>query len=178
MRFVHRLSSTPYAPMPWCFNCILVTMILLVSANGAPVLARRFLKHRYAYPLDAGYQLSDGHRLFGRSKTWRGLLASVIVVSIVAILLGFNPIMGGLFALLTMLGDLFASFCKRRLGKTESSRARGFDTVPESFLPAWALQEALSLSYPDIGLIVLLFFMLEEFVSPVLYKWHIRQRPY
>lgn len=153
-------------------------MTLLVSANGTPVLVRTFLKHRYAYPLDAGYRLSDGHRLFGRSKTWRGLLASVIVVSIVAMLLGLSPITGGLFALLTMLGDLFASFCKRRLGKTESSRARGFDTVPESLLPTWALQQALALSYLDIGLVVCLFFLLEEFVSPLLYKWHIRQRPY
>jgi CDP-2,3-bis-(O-geranylgeranyl)-sn-glycerol synthase len=101
-----------------------------------------------------------------------------MVASLMALLLGIAPIIGVWFALLTMLGDLFASFCKRRLGKQESSRSRGLDTVPESLLPAWVLKESLMLSYVDIALIVLLFFLIEEFISPILYKWHIRQRPY
>lgn len=164
--------------MVWCFYCVLVTMVLLVSANGAPVLARKLLKQHGVYPVDCGFNCPDGHRLFGRSKTWRGLFASIVSVSLVAMLLGIEPIIGGLFAFLTMLGDLFASFCKRRLGKVESSRARGLDTIPESLLPTWILQQPLSLSSLDIALIVLLFFLLEEFISPLLYKWHIRQRPY
>ncbi len=164
--------------MHGCFNCILVALILLISANGAPVLARKFLNHRYSWPIDGGLKLSDGRPLFGRSKTWRGLLISVFSVSVVAILLDVSPVIGALFAALTMLGDLFASFCKRRLGKAESSRARGLDTVPESLLPTWALQGPLALSNLDIALIVMLFFMLEEFISPLLYQWHIRQRPY
>lgn len=142
------------------------------------MLARTFLKHHYAYPLDGGYKLADGHRLFGRSKTWRGLLVSVASVSIIAMMLGLTPMLGVWFALLTMLGDLLASFCKRRLGKTESSRARGFDTLPESLLPTWVLQEALRLGTLEIALVVVTFFLIEEFISPLLYKWHIRQRPY
>ncbi len=164
--------------IPWCFDCIVVATILLLSANGAPVLARKFLKHRHAYPVDCGFKCPDGHRLFGHSKTWRGLLASMAGTGIAAVFLRINPATGVLFALFAMLGDLLASFCKRRLGKAESSRARGLDTVPESLLPAWALQAPLTLSYVDIGLLVLLFFLLEEFISPLLYKWHIRQRPY
>jgi CDP-diglyceride synthetase len=164
--------------MPWCFNCILVTMLLLLSANGAPVLTRTFLKHRYVYPVDGGLKWSDGHRLLGRSKTWRGILSAVMAANLMALLLGIAPLIGVWFALLTMLGDLFASFCKRRLGKQESSRSRGLDTVPESLLPASMLKESLLLSYVDIALIVLLFFLIEEFISPILYKWHIRQRPY
>jgi CDP-2,3-bis-(O-geranylgeranyl)-sn-glycerol synthase len=143
-------------------------MLLLLSANGAPVLTRTFLKHRYVYPVDAGF----------KSKTWRGILSAVMAASIMALLLGIAPLIGVWFALLTMLGDLLASFCKRRLGKQESSRARGLDTVPESLLPAWVLKESLLLSYVDIALIMLLFFLIEEFISPILYKWHIRQRPY
>ncbi|MGZ4959488.1 MAG: hypothetical protein ACXV7J_09555 [Methylomonas sp.] len=83
-----------------------------------------------------------------------------------------------MFAALAMTGDLLASFCKRRMGKAESSRARGFDTVSESLLPLWALKGPLALGGADIILVVGLFFLMEEFMSPLLYKWHIRQRPY
>lgn len=164
--------------MSWCFPCIFVALILLVSANGAPVLTRKLLRYRYAWPVDCGLNLNDGRPLFGNAKTWRGLLASVCLTAVIAWLLGLPPSLGALFAVLAMMGDLLASFCKRRIGKEESSRARGLDTVPESLLPVWALKGPLALSDVDIILIVGLFFLMEEFVSPLLYKWHIRQRPY
>lgn len=164
--------------MSWCVPCILNALILLVSANGAPILARKLLTYRYAFPLDCGLNLRDGSPLFGNAKTWRGLLASIFLTMGMARLLGLDPFLGGAFALLSMLGDLLASYCKRRLGKIESSRARGFDTLPESLLPVWALKGSLALSGLDIILIVGLFFLMEEFVSPLLYKWHIRWRPY
>lgn len=164
--------------MSWCFICIVMTLILLVSANAAPILARNIFRQHYACQLDAGFKLNDGRPLLGRSKTWRGLVCSICCVAVVAGLLGFSPVLGGLFGLLSMLGDLFASFCKRRLGKTESSRARGFDTLPESLLPVWVFSDQLGLSVLDIVLVVVLFFLMEEFISPLLYKWHIRNRPY
>lgn len=164
--------------MSWCFICIAVALILLISANAAPILARNVFRQRFACPLDAGLKLNDGRPLFGQSKTWRGLVCSIFCVTVVAGLLGFEPVMGCLFGMLSMLGDLFASFCKRRLGKTASSRARGLDTLPESLLPAWVLSDPLGLSTLDIVLVIVLFFLIEEFVSPLLYKWHLRQRPY
>ncbi|MBE0437250.1 MAG: hypothetical protein IBX56_15770 [Methylomicrobium sp.] len=60
----------------------------------------------------------------------------------------------------------------------ESSRARGLDTIPESLLPAVLLKSQLALNGLDIAAVVLLFFTIEEFVSPVLYRLHIRKRPY
>ncbi|MDD1608305.1 MAG: CDP-archaeol synthase, partial [Methylococcaceae bacterium] len=71
-----------------------------------------------------------------------------------------------------------ASFVKRRRGKVESSRARGLDTVPESLLPLLFLKDSLALGFIDILLVVGFFFLCEEFISPILYKWHIRNRPY
>ncbi|MDD1622746.1 MAG: CDP-archaeol synthase [Methylococcaceae bacterium] len=161
-----------------CFPCIFITLILLVSANGAPILARKLLRYRYAFPVDCGFNLRDGRPLFGNAKTWRGLLASICLTTVMAWLLDLAPFLGGMFAMLSMTGDLLASYCKRRLGKVESSRARGFDTLPESLLPVWVLKGSLALSGLDIILIVGLFFLMEEFVSPLLYKWHIRLRPY
>jgi CDP-2,3-bis-(O-geranylgeranyl)-sn-glycerol synthase len=164
--------------MAWCFPCVFDAVILLVSANGAPILARKALRDRYAWPVDCGVKLRDGRPVFGNSKTWRGVVAAVGLTMTVAWFLGLDFLLGGLFAALAMMGDLSASFCKRRMGKVESSRDRALDTVPESLLPVWVLKNSLHLTGVDIILVVGLFFLLEELVSPLLCKWHIRRRPY
>ena len=161
-----------------CWYCIFQALLLLIAANGAPVIAGKILGDRLARPVDNGLKLSDGYRLFGDSKTWRGLFSAVLFSTAVAILLGIPPLTGVLFGTLTMTGDLLASFIKRRRGNVESSRARGLDTVPESLLPLCLLKEPLALNLIDIVLIAGLFFLIEEFVSPVLFRLHIRNQPY
>jgi hypothetical protein len=164
--------------MSLCWYCLSQGLLLLLVANGAPVISNTLLGKRLARPIDNGLVLNDGHRLFGNKKTWRGLLSAVLLTTAVAILLELEPLTGLLFGILTMTGDLLASFIKRRLGKIESSRARGLDTVPESLLPLLLLKEPLALSFIDTLLIAGLFFLCEEFISPILYRWHIRNRPY
>ena len=161
-----------------CWYCIFQALVLLIAANGAPVITGKVLGNRLARPMDNGLNLSDGYRLFGNSKTWRGLFSAVFFTTAVAILFGIQPLTGVLFGTLTMTGDLLASFIKRRRGNVESSRARGLDTVPESLLPLCLLKDSLALNLIDITLIVGLFFLIEEFVSPVLYRLHIRNQPY
>lgn len=157
---------------------IVQALILLLVANGAPVLMNNLLGCRYAWPVDNGLKLADGRSLFGNAKTWRGLGAAAGMAGVAAILLGIEARVGILFGGLAMTGDLLSSFIKRRLGREESTRARGLDTVPESLLPVWLLRESLGLGFIDIVLIIGLFFMAEEWLSPLLYKWHIRKRPY
>jgi CDP-2,3-bis-(O-geranylgeranyl)-sn-glycerol synthase len=164
--------------MSLCVYCLFQALILLVVANGAPVIVGKVLGDRWARPIDNGLNLSDGHRLFGDSKTWRGLFSSVFFTTAMAQLFGIHPLIGVWFGMLSMTGDILASFVKRRLGKVESSRARGLDTVPESLLPLCLLTEPLALNFMDITLIVAGFFLMEEFVSPVLYRLNIRNRPY
>jgi CDP-diglyceride synthetase len=161
-----------------CWYCIFQALVLLIAANGAPVITGKVLGNRLARPIDNGLKLGDGYRLFGNSKTWRGFFSAVLVTTAVAILYGLEPFTGGMFGVLTVLGDLLASFIKRRLGNVESSRARGLDTVPESLLPVLLLKDMLGLSLIEIVLIVGLFFLCEEFFSPVLYRLHIRDQPY
>jgi len=161
-----------------CWYCIFLALLLLNVANGAPVITGKVLGNRLARPMDNGLKLSDGYRLFGNTKTWRGLFSAVFFTTVVAILCGLEPLTGVLFGMLTMTGDLLASFIKRRLGNVESSRARGLDTVPESLLPLLLLKDSLALNFIEIILVVGLFFLCEEFVSPVLYKLHIRNQPY
>ncbi len=147
-----------------CWYCIFQAFVLLIAANGAPVIITKLLGNRLARPIDNGLVLGDGYRLFGNSKTWRGLFSALVFCAAAAILLGLQPVTGILFGALTMIGDLLTSFIKRRLGNVESSRAIALDTVLESLT--------------DVALIAVLFFLCEEFVSPVLYRLNIRNQPY
>ncbi|MEF3074038.1 CDP-archaeol synthase [Methylobacter sp. Wu1] len=161
-----------------CLNCISQTVLLLLAANGAPVLARHWLKDRFSLPVDMGLKLGDGRALFGSSKTWRGIIASINLTSLVAMVLGMSALEGAVFSLAAMSGDLLASFIKRRQGHAESSRVRCIDTIPESIMPALVLHEQLGLSVTDILAVAFTFFLLDVFLSPVLYRLHIKNRPY
>ena len=164
--------------MTLCLTCILQVLILLVFANGAPVLANRLFNQRWNRPVDGGFKWNDGRPLLGIAKTWRGLVSAVVFTVLVARLLGLSLVIGASFGILAMIGDMAASFIKRRLGLAESSRSRGLDTIPESLLPVLLLNDRLGTGWLDMGLIVVLFFLLEEWVSPILYRLHIRKRPY
>lgn len=157
---------------------MLQALILLVVANGAPVITRDLTGTWFDWPVDLGLILADGQPLLGDSKTWRGLLVAVISGAIVAGWIGLSAKQGALFALLVMVGDLFASFTKRRLRLAPSSRSRGLDVIPESLLPAAVMKTELGLNMIDIGLVVMGFFLIEVYLSPILYRWHIRKRPY
>ena len=77
-----------------------------------------------------------------------------------------------------MAGDLFSSFVKRRMKRPPSSRATGLDQIPESVLPLLVSRQLLSLTLPDIAVIVSVFVIGEMLLSRVLYAWHVRDRPY
>jgi CDP-2,3-bis-(O-geranylgeranyl)-sn-glycerol synthase len=153
-------------------------LLLLITANGAPILARWLLRHRFYRPLDGGMNLSDGRPLLGPSKTWRGLIASLLLTSLMAWLLGLSLGFGVLFGLLAMSGDLLTSFIKRRFGMKVSSMAPGFDYLLESLLPVMVLAVSLELRFSDALVIIVLFMVLALFLSRLLFWLGIRKRPY
>ncbi|MDX1710413.1 MAG: CDP-archaeol synthase [Rhodovibrionaceae bacterium] len=158
---------------------ILVKMMaLLTAANGTPVIAKRLLGQRFATPLDFGAVMPDGQRLFGQSKTLRGLALAVAATALLAWAIGYSASAGALFGGLSMLGDLTSSFIKRRLGKRSSSRAMLLDQIPESLFPLLALAGAFGLSALDITVTVGLFTLASIFGSRVLFRLGIRDRPY
>lgn len=160
------------------YMLIAQVLLLLVTANGAPILARRLLKRHLYKPLDAGFKLADGQPLLGPAKTWRGLIAALLLTSLLAPLLGLPLWLGFLFGLLTMVGDLLTSFVKRRLGMQASSRAVGFDYLLESLLPVAVLFVPLGLVVFDAIVICVLFLVLALLLSRILYRLGIRKRPY
>jgi CDP-2,3-bis-(O-geranylgeranyl)-sn-glycerol synthase len=153
-------------------------LLLLLTANGAPILARQALNGRFELPLDGGRRFFDGRPLLGPTKSWRGLIAAVALCTLLAQLLGMAWWLGALFGLYCMLGDALASFTKRRLAIAPRGRAVGLDQIPEALLPLWLLREALALDGAGVAILVILFMLLEMLISPLLYRWHIRLRPY
>lgn len=125
------------------------------------MLAALWLRRRAAWPIDGGRVLPDGQRLFGASKTWRGLLAALLATAVAAVALGRGAAFGVEFAALAMAGDLGTSFVKRRLRKPSGANVPGLDQLPEALLPLWLLGPGLGL---DLGAAVLTagaFFVLD-----------------
>ena len=59
-------------------------LILLVLANGAPIVARHLLGDCCAWPVDGGMRTPGGQPILGPSKTLRGLLAAMLLTTAVA----------------------------------------------------------------------------------------------
>ncbi len=153
-------------------------VFLLGIANGAPILAHGLCGDRWRHPVDGGARFLDGRPLFGRSKTVRGLLAAILATGFAAAAIGLSVEVGVLLGSMAMLGDLGSSFIKRRMGLAPSRRAPGLDQIPEALLPALAAMPHMDLGPIDVAAAVLLFFVLEVGISPLLFRLRIRGRPY
>lgn len=159
-------------------SLILKLLALLTVANGTPVIATWLLHTRGACPIDCGVRWIDRQPLFGSSKTVRGVLLSLLSTSTAAPLIGLSWRIGFVIASLAMAGDLLSSFIKRRLRLPSGSRVTGLDQIPESVVPLLACSDALALTAMDIAVVVAIFFVGEIVVSRLLYRVHVRDRPY
>jgi CDP-2,3-bis-(O-geranylgeranyl)-sn-glycerol synthase len=157
---------------------VLQLLMLLMLANGTPVIAKKMFGGRYSYPLDGNLTFADGQPVFGRSKTIRGIVLAVLVTTASAPIIGLGWKTGLLVGSFAMAGDLFSSFCKRRLGLPSSSRASGLDQIPESLLPMLACRDLLALTAADVVVCVVIFVVGEVVLSRLLYAFHLRDRPY
>jgi len=153
-------------------------LLLVIAANGAPILAQDLFRQRWSWPLDGGLLLPDGRRLLGRSATVRGVVAAVGLTAALAWLLGHPAQVGALIGLLAMTGDALSSFAKRRLGLEPGARALGLDQVPESLLPLLAVAQRYALGWADLAALVLAFTLFDLLVSRLLYRLHLRRRPH
>jgi CDP-2,3-bis-(O-geranylgeranyl)-sn-glycerol synthase len=156
----------------------LTALLLLMVANGAPVIATKVLGRRVSYPIDGNLRLADGNRLLGASKTIRGVVVAVLATMAAAVALGLDWRLGIAAGITAMAGDLFSSFIKRRLGMPASSMALGLDQIPESLFPLLACGEWLSLGVVDILAGVVLFSVGALALSRLLFVLRLRTRPY
>jgi CDP-2,3-bis-(O-geranylgeranyl)-sn-glycerol synthase len=153
-------------------------LLLLFTANSAPVVARNVLGPRWQSAIDGGRMMADGQPLLGHSKTWRGLFAALLLTTVLAVLLDLSWTFGLIFGASSMFGDLFSSFIKRRLRKPASSQAIMLDQLPEALLPLIVGRWLLDYSWTAVLLISLLFMLSELLISPLLFKLGVRKKPY
>ena len=157
---------------------ILQLLILLAVANGTPVVAKKVLGDAFARPLDGGAVFLDGRPLLGPSKTIRGIVLSLLATPLAALLMGLQWELGAVVAAGAIVGDLFSSFVKRRLGLPPSSMAIGLDQIPESLFPLIAARMLIPVTLLDIVAVVTIFFVGELMLSRILFKLRLRDRPY
>ncbi|MDX1587515.1 MAG: CDP-archaeol synthase [Oleiphilaceae bacterium] len=153
-------------------------LLLLIVANASPVVVRLLMGNWLARPLDNGLRLVDGQPLFGRKKTWRGVLAAVVSTALVGQWLELGLVFGAMFGLLAMVGDLISSFIKRRLRMKESERFRGLDQLPEAVLPLLLAFPVYNFGWGSLVAVALIFTVLTLAVSPLLYRLGLRRRPH
>jgi len=107
----------------------LLAILPAMVANATPVLAKG------RRPIDMGARFIDGRRLLGDGKTWEGLAAGIAAGSLTGAILALalqNSTLAyiGLIASLgAMLGDIIASFIKRRLGLERGAPAPILDQL-------------------------------------------------
>jgi CDP-2,3-bis-(O-geranylgeranyl)-sn-glycerol synthase len=159
-------------------RAIFSVLFLLALANGGPVIAKRLLGEKIAWPIDGGIRFFDGRPVFGRSKTVRGLLVGVALPAIAAPFVGLHWTEGELIGLASLGGDLLSSFTKRRMGMAPSSQALGLDQIPESLLPALISMNLLGLTLADVLAITILFLVGALLTSKAFYTLKVRDRPY
>ena len=153
-------------------------LIILLAANGAPVVAALLLRSRGHLAIDLGKQLADGHPLFGASKTWRGLASALLASCTLSLYFGYGLGFGLISGALAMAGDLLSSFVKRRRGLAPSARFRGWDQVPESLLPAIYATAFIGVEWWWAIIWSLSFTLIQMLVSRPLFWLHLRKRPY
>ncbi|WP_417567378.1 CDP-archaeol synthase [Marinobacter sp.] len=152
--------------------------VMLVLANGAPVVAAGLLKGLWSAPVDGGRLWKDGRPILGNSKTWRGVVSGTLVCGLFSLITGLGFTFGMVFGVLGLIGDMLSSFIKRRLGLASSARAVGLDQIPEALLPMLLAMWWLSVSgWVVLGVVV--FFTLSNILaSPLLYRIGIRRHPH
>lgn len=144
-----------------------IALLMIVWANGSPVLAGLLLGDRWSQPVDAGARFLDGRPWLGPSKTWRGVMVSAATTPLVGLAVGVGGLSGLAVAAGAMTGDSLASFLKRRLGLPSSRSALLLDQVPESLLPALMLRESLRLDGADLVLVVGGFLLIDLALTPL-----------
>jgi CDP-diglyceride synthetase len=116
------------------------------------ILNMAFVKTRFlqslSKPLDGGLVLSDGKRLFGANKTWKGVIGMIVFTALCTIVLNIFPdqstafrsgrslndipyegLYGASLGLAYVLAELPNSFIKRRLDIAPGKNATGIKGI-------------------------------------------------
>lgn len=168
--------------MPWVatiINAIWFILPAYVANASAPYLGG-------GKPIDLGKNFIDNKRLLGDGKTFKGFILAVIAGTLVGLVqnyigpdFGINMILQGfLLSVGAMLGDVVASFIKRRSGVKRGGRFPILDQL--DFLLGALI--VVSINYvPDIRLIIIVFIFtpfIHKTANYIAYKIGIKDVPW
>jgi CDP-2,3-bis-(O-geranylgeranyl)-sn-glycerol synthase len=145
-------------------------------ANAVPVIAGG------GTPMDFGKNFTDGKRVFGNNKTYRGFffgLAVGIAVGLMEVMVFNYPLLFSVLSPLgALLGDLTAAFLKRRLGIAPGGLLPVIDQV-DFVVGALLFSLPLAIIYWQLAVAVLIItppiHLLTNFVA---YKLKLKKNPW
>jgi len=113
----------------------LLYILPVYVANATPVPFSRMLKK--TTPIDGRRYAWDGRRLLGDGKTWEGLFSGIAGGTLIGTILYLAGNLGGfrsisepiILSMGAMIGDIFGSFLKRRIGLKRGELAPGLDQL-------------------------------------------------
>jgi len=177
---------------------ILKVYITLMSAIFAGIVNSVFCKtksfSKLKVPMDGNKKLSDGKRIFGDNKTWKGFIGYIIFNIIFAVIFGFiwkifklehlnyfyinhhniilyNILIGSLLGISYALFELPNSFIKRRLDIEPGKTINGFKKIFFIFLDQadsiFGMALVVWFFYP-IGLGIYLLFIIVGAITHIL----------
>jgi CDP-2,3-bis-(O-geranylgeranyl)-sn-glycerol synthase len=113
---------------------MLIFILPAYCANGAPVVGVKLIGR--STPLDRGARAWDGRRILGDGKTFEGLLIGVATGTVAGLIIHTlisgvyrSPLEPIILSMGAMVGDIFGSFIKRRLGLERGRPAPGLDQL-------------------------------------------------
>lgn len=112
-------------------------------ANTTPIFVKKL--KILDYPVDFGLKYK-GENIFGKNKTWRGLLFGSFVGVFTAVLQSRGAFTGFILGFGALLGDLTGSFIKRRLSLSPGQPSILLDQTPYVLMPMFLY--ALFFDYP------------------------------
>ncbi|MBL0700162.1 MAG: CDP-archaeol synthase, partial [Desulfosarcina sp.] len=135
-------------------------LILLLLINSAPPMIAFFFPGIVRRPVDCGFRFFDGYPFLGKHKTVAGFLSGILAGCIFGFVMGFPLIIGFLAGLLSMTGDSFTSFIKRRLNIGSGIDIFLLDQFFEGLFPILLIQRFYSFSWNQTLLLLLLFIVM------------------
>jgi CDP-2,3-bis-(O-geranylgeranyl)-sn-glycerol synthase len=127
--------------IPWMAELVYEALYFIFPAycaNAAPVIFGG------GASIDGGKTFRDGRPIFGPRKTFRGFFAGLTVGTLVGFIMG-NIALGFMLSLGALIGDLFESFLKRRMGRPPGA---SFPVADQLDFVAGALLFSLLVSKP------------------------------
>lgn len=164
-------------------------------ANSVPVqIAKIPFLEKYSQPVDFG-KTFQGRRIFGDSKTWRGLIFGIFFGTIVAIIQFYFQVtaseffgttslpkmsleLGFMLSVGALIGDLISSFVKRRVGLGPGEPAPLLDQLNFVFGAYFFSYFLVGIDYEQFFVVLFITPTLHLFFNALAWIYKLKKNPW